>query len=317
MVRGVFLSLLVHAAVFAMIAIGWPQPRNDCERLVDRLRGENPAITDIDILMQAPQCAAQLDLAVEFTDVGLVADMAAIPDAKVTEEAPVPDAPADETTPEIDNPDELTPEDNLDVNRVRADEEPDAAAVDERAAPKTAQDKKADKKPEDEPLVQKTKPKPKDDFEGLLSDAESALRNKSQTKRAQTANDEPPPIQKPVLDKAQAPRAGAGDRKGNTASLAASLNRQISVCWQGVDDLPKEDQIVVTLNVSLARDGSVIGDPELISPTSRPMGRAGLPVDHALRAVRKCAPYKLPAQDYDYWKDIQVPIGPKDKMSFN
>ncbi len=317
MMRGLFLSLLVHAAVFALVAIGWPQPKSDCEKLVEKLRAGAPGIEEIDILMQAPQCAAQLDLAVEFVDVGLVADMAAIPDAKVAEEEIKPDEPTEITTPEIEDPDNLTPDEAIDVNRERAEDDPEDAAIDERAQKKTEADKKATTKPKDEPLVTKERPKPKDSLEDLLSNADSVLRDKSRTQRKQTASDEPAPIQKPVLDKAQTPRAGAGERKGNTASLAASLNQQISYCWRGIEDLPKEDQIVVTMNVSLAKDGTVIGDPELVSPASRPIGRAGVPVDLALRAVRKCAPYKLPPQDYDYWKDIQVPIGPKDKLTFN
>lgn len=317
MLRGLFLSLIVHAAVFALIAIGWPEPRSECERLVEKIRGGAPGIADIDILMQAPQCAAQLDLAVEFVDVGLVADMAAIPDAKVTEEDIKPDEPDDETVPEIEDPDNLTPDEAIDVNRARAEEEPVDAVLDERADKKPAPGNKTPDKPKDTPLVEKARPQPKDDLEALLADADLVLRNKSQTQRARTASDEPAPIQKPVLDKAQAPRAGAGERKGNTASLAASLNQQISYCWRGIEDLPKEDQIVVTLNMSLAKDGTLLGDPELVTPSSRPIGRAGVPVDLALRAVRKCAPYKLPPQDYDYWKDIQVPIGPKDKLSFN
>ena len=40
------------------------------------------------------------------------------------------------------------------------------------------------------------------------------------------------------------------------------------------------------------------------------VGRSGLAVDLALRAVRKCEPYKLPEDSYEQWKDIVVTIGP-------
>ena len=90
------------------------------------------------------------------------------------------------------------------------------------------------------------------------------------------------------------------------------MRRQIGYCWNGIDDLPKEDQINVVVRLKLARDGSLTNSAELIMPKSRPIGRSGIPVDLALRAVRKCAPYKLPADDYDQWQEIDVTIGPEN-----
>ena len=41
-----------------------------------------------------------------------------------------------------------------------------------------------------------------------------------------------------------------------------------------------------------------------------PIGRRGVVVQRALTAVRQCANYQLPEDDYDEWKDIEVTIGP-------
>ncbi len=311
MVRGLLFSLIVHAVAFGIILVGWPQRTSECEREIARLRADNPGLDDVDIMLRVPQCASFLDIAVEIVDVGLVADIAPVDvpdDTKPEDTERVPD-PADMTVPELDD---LTPEEDLAVNRERAEDEPDDAAIDDRADAKVAPDKDALKKPKKDPLVEKTRPRPKDDLEALLADAENVLKDKSTAQRRKTASDEPEPIQKPVLPDVQTPRPGAGERKGNTASLSAALRKQIEYCWRGIDDLPPEDQIDVVIKMSLSRDGMIAGDAELVTPRSRPMGRAGIPVDTALRAVRKCAPYKLPVEDYDLWKDIEVTIGPRD-----
>jgi hypothetical protein len=52
------------------------------------------------------------------------------------------------------------------------------------------------------------------------------------------------------------------------------------------------------------------GNVELVNPRSRPVGRSGIAVDVALRAVRKCQNYQLPADDYDLWQDMNIVIGP-------
>jgi hypothetical protein len=260
--------------------------------------------------MRLPQCASSIDVPIDLVDVSLVTDLAAIPDADLAAAEPVPeDTPDIETVPEIIDPNNLTPDENPDVNTARAEDD-DSLAVDQRPTEKPADASDAPVKTDD-PLIEKTLPKAASDSLDFLDDLESQLKTKSRTQRAKTPSDEPPPIQKPVLDKAQAPRAGAGERKGNTASLQASLRRQIEYCWRGIEDLPAEDQIDVVLDMSLAEDGALLGEPALVTPRSRPVGRTGIPVDIALRAVRRCAPYKLPIDDYEYWKDIRVTVGPR------
>src|SRR5690606_23217067 len=110
----------------------------------------------------------------------------------------------------------------------------------------------------------------------FLNDFEDVLKTKAQNQRKAPPPAEPPRIQKPVLTDAQEPRRGAGNRTGNTASLQAAVRRQIGYCWNGVDDLPKEDQINVVVRLKLARDGTLSNSAELITPKSRPIGRSGI-----------------------------------------
>ncbi|MDP1555766.1 MAG: hypothetical protein Q8S09_16660 [Hyphomonas sp.] len=300
MLRGFTVSALVHASVLAMAMMSWPQPASECDRAIERLRRENPGIRSIEIVMQLPQCASVADLPIDFEDVGLVsnvADLRKAPD-------PVAEAPPPEPEPEVEPappepvPEEVAPEPEEAVPDPRAEKEPE---------PKKPEPKKPEpKKPE--PLIKKEPPKePKKDDLAFLDDFDKALQDKRQTRPRATPAEA---TDRPAIGNADRDRQGAGDRTGNTASLQAALRRQIGYCWRGIEDLPKEDQIDVEIQMKLKLDGTLDGNAELISPRSRPVGRSGLAVDLALRAVRKCEPYKLPEDAYQEWKDIIVTIGP-------
>ncbi len=294
MMRGLAISTLVHASVLAMAVVSWPQPKDDCEREIDRLRRETPGISSIEIIMRLPQCAASAELPIDFVEIGRVSDVAAMRKA----ETPVEKPPAAEPEPEpvADPAPEPPPP------------EPDEVPVPD---PKTPEREKPPEKKLPEPkkdLIDKPPPPKKRDDLDFLDDFDKTLRDKQQTDRRQVTEPD-----RPDLTNADRDREGAGDRRGNTASLQAALRRQIGYCWRGIEDLPREDQIDVVLRVELNRDGSLATNVDLISPSSRPIGRSGLAVDLALRAVRKCAPYKLPEDDYEEWQLIDVTIGPRSQ----
>ncbi|MFT5774334.1 hypothetical protein [Hyphomonas sp.] len=319
MLRGFALSALLHASVLALAVMSWPNQKSECDKAIAKLERDEPGLGPIDILMRLPECANAIDVPIEFLDIGLVTNVSAIPKAEVKPEAePVPEeTPEEEAKP--DDQKDLTA-DEVDANDTRAEEpsEDDIVVEDEKAepdpepAPVKEPEKKKPEPKKEEKLVQKTKPKTESDDLDFLNDFEDVLKTKAKNERKAPPAQEPPRIQKPMLADAQQPRKGAGERTGNTASLQAAVRRQIGYCWNGIDDLPKEDQINVVVRLKLARDGSLSNSAELILPKSRPIGRSGIPVDLALRAVRKCAPYKLPADDYDQWQEIDVTIGPEN-----
>ena len=319
MLRGFTLSTLLHATVIAAAVFTWPREQSECDKKIERLEREQPGLSQVDILMRLPQCASTIDVPIDFVEIGLVTDIAAVqkpeeppeeePEETVPEEQPEQVEPSEEA--------EDAPEEEVEVNETRETEpeEEEVVVEDPKAEPEEEPEKPEPKKEpppkkEEPKLIEKQKPKSESDELDFLNDFEDILKDKAQSQRKAAVEQAPPPINKPVLRDVQEPRPGAGERRGNTASLQAALRRQIGYCWNGVDDLPKEDQIDVVIGVKLNIDGSLDGSAKLISPRSRPMGRSGIPVDLALRAVRKCAPYQLPEDDYDEWKDIEVTIGP-------
>lgn len=306
MLRGLTVSALVHASVLAMAVISWPQKKDDCQEQIDRLRRQQPGISSVEILMQLPQCASSADLPIDFVEIGRISNVADLRKSDTPEPDPEPAAP--EPEPEVPPPPpepEPTPQAPEPEVEVPDPRKPEPEPEPKKPEPKKEEPKKEEPKPK--PPVQKPPEKPKDDL-SFLDDFESALQSrKTQERRPETQQTD-----RPVLSNADRDQQGAGARTGATASLQAALRRQIGECWPTVDDLPPEHQIDVVVGVQLARDGSLISS-KLISPGSRPVGRSGIAVDRALLAVRKCGEttYRLPAEDYELWKDINVTLGPR------
>lgn len=89
-------------------------------------------------------------------------------------------------------------------------------------------------------------------------------------------------------------------------ALNQEISRQLKPHWKaptGAD----ADQLVTVLRWRLNRDGSIASGPELVSQTGKTASNAPqqqLHVEAAMKAVKAAAPFKLPAEFYDYWKTI-------------
>jgi outer membrane biosynthesis protein TonB len=111
---------------------------------------------------------------------------------------------------------------------------------------------------------------------------------------------------------ASAPNAKAADRniKGvgamnaMTADLQDALRSQIAQCWSPPVGAPRAEELIVDFDLFLNQDGSVAQPPQLLasSSTADPYTRAA--AEAARRAIYECAPYKLPADRYSQWREI-------------
>ena len=74
-------------------------------------------------------------------------------------------------------------------------------------------------------------------------------------------------------------------------------------CW---NLLPSEieSRLSVRLLVNLNQDGSVAGSPQILEQDNSPIGIAIARA--AVTAVRKCGPYRLAAEKYDNWRQVDV-----------
>jgi len=109
---------------------------------------------------------------------------------------------------------------------------------------------------------------------------------------------------------------GTADRVTVEARVAALVDRHLRRCWRMPDDLPDPDRLVVTLAFQLNRNGTLSGQPRVVSPRNytfdAPMNEA---VNRAMRAVRQCDPYTILTDDpivgphFDIWREQEVTFG--------
>jgi colicin import membrane protein len=92
------------------------------------------------------------------------------------------------------------------------------------------------------------------------------------------------------------------------AKLAASLRSQFYRCWAppaGTGVPP------VTVRFELNQDGWLAGDPVVV-PGDVQNTKFQPAAESALRAVRACAPLKLPAAQYDAWREVEITFDPRE-----
>lgn len=100
---------------------------------------------------------------------------------------------------------------------------------------------------------------------------------------------------------------GYGLESAMTMDLSDALSEQIGKCWSPPIGAPRAEELVVDFDLFLTQDGRVAQPPQLTASSrdaaaSDPYTRAS--ADAARRAIYECQPYKLPADRYSQWQEI-------------
>lgn len=98
---------------------------------------------------------------------------------------------------------------------------------------------------------------------------------------------------------------GIGQQNAMTMDLVDSLRNQIAQCWSPPVGAPNAQELVVDYDLFLNPDGSIAQPPQLVgnsASASSPYARAAQ--EAARRAIYTCQPYKLPADRYSQWREI-------------
>ena len=95
-----------------------------------------------------------------------------------------------------------------------------------------------------------------------------------------------------------------------TASELDALRRQIRRCWNPPVGAAGVATLTARVNFTLNQDGSLSSSPTLLNASPDPTFIAL--ADSAVRAVNRCAPYSLPFEKYESWKDVTVNFTPQD-----
>lgn len=215
---------------------------------------------------------------------------AARPEPEPVEEDPEPELPDIEPDPVLPEPEpEIVPE--------PVASEPEAIPEDPRDDPEVVEDVVE----EVEEIVPEPTPEPEpEEPQGLNLDRLGDLVERSREQAPQNAD-------------TGAFRNAVGSGEDMTASLSTILSSQIAQCNRTMADAPADMELGVIVEVRLQRDGTLDGAPRLkdagrINNSSNPYLRvAG---QRALRAVINCAPYRLPSENYQQWRLLEVAIRP-------
>ena len=234
-----------------------------------------------------------------------------------TRVATKPDAPKEPETPPAPPKEEPVPEKPKPQAAVEPEPLPEPEPVvepapvpDEPAPPKPeVVEKKAEETPPPPAPPPpnpkpRPKPKPKPEKPKLNVDELAALLNK--------IPDEPPPVEPSQTD--GVPTQGdieqlLGNDAANSADLIDYLSQATSKCWSPPTGVAEAQDLVISVKINFAEDGSVTGTPEVMNNSPNPL--FGVAAAAAVRAVLICAPYdKLPRDRYEEWRETQINFNP-------
>jgi colicin import membrane protein len=251
------------------------------------------------------------------------------PIAKKIDEPPPPPEPAPGPTPDEKKllEQKLEDEKKADEAKKKADDE---------AKKKAEEDEKKKKAKEDERKKKLAEEKKKKQEEAKKK-AEAAKKKFDPSKIASIldkAPDDSPP--KALLDKdprkkgQQASGSSttetktgkeAGTATGTDTVLSAReqdllkgmLKSQLNGCWRPPGTGGGSEVPVVVLHWEMNPDGSVVGEPRVTSAPSTTAGQVY--AEAALRAVKTCAPFRLPPDKYESgWKYVDWTFDPREML---
>ena len=110
-----------------------------------------------------------------------------------------------------------------------------------------------------------------------------------------------------VIGIAPAISQGAAPQSDNAANLADAFRTQVMKCWNPQVNALHPEDLVVDFDLFLNEDGSVVRLPQLVgnSRTAAASNRyTNAAAAAAMRAILTCAPYKLPPDRYNEWREI-------------
>ena len=101
-----------------------------------------------------------------------------------------------------------------------------------------------------------------------------------------------------------------------TASEWQALTKRVRDCWQvpvRVRDVPN---LSVTVQVKLARDGSLAEQPKVLN--SNPDPRFAVAAKSVLAELTRCAPFSfLPTSKYAAWQEFTAVFDPRELVGAN
>lgn len=140
----------------------------------------------------------------------------------------------------------------------------------------------------------------------------------------------PKPVVKPKSDDtadaitqalAQAEKEAANARASSaptgpplTGGERDGLVLAVQDCWNVPVGLANDGSLAVVVAVEMNKDGSLAGAPKLIDPAGAPTGAIKQAYEAGRRALIRCAPYALPKDKYEHWRQLEVVFNPENMV---
>jgi hypothetical protein len=90
------------------------------------------------------------------------------------------------------------------------------------------------------------------------------------------------------------------------------LKAQLNKCFVLPPGVARTDRIKMIMRVELTRDGALARDPIVLDGAAPAIGYPMML--SAIRALRRCAPYHLPADKYADWQMLEIDFSPDDML---
>ena len=273
--RALLVSLLIHAGIIAAGLIFLPKASQVLE---------NTPIVPVQLVALSERTnvrAAAPDPEPEERPEETVED--AIED---TPAAPEPEPVVPEAEPELIDPDPVTPEPEPEPEPDPVEPEPEPEEEPEPQTPPTQRNREPERPSEPS-------------LEDMLNNLAGQV--------AETRNNSGTPEQGDN-------RSSAGDGSAMTATLQDMVSSHLSRCWRNSLDAPEPDELGVTLQLQLSRNGELSSPPRLVDQgriLSSPNPYLRIAGERAMRAAVECAPYPLPPEAYSQWRQIEVNFSPE------
>ena len=101
-------------------------------------------------------------------------------------------------------------------------------------------------------------------------------------------------------------------KKPLTKEEEQNLVLNIRQCWNVPVGLENDSSNVIIMGIKLSIDGNLEEDPVNLSPNSG-VGMIQA-YEAARRAVLRCQPYKLPADKYETWREMEIELDPSEMV---
>ena len=223
---------------------------------------------------------------------------------------PVEFVTLDDVTRNVAEPANEEPQDGVAETRPSMDSIiPEAVPTLDSALSQSAVEEEAETPRPMPTVAPRTKPRPPS---ALDTSRIAALIDRSKQQTATTP--EPVDNTEKIEDAIERSQMSQMEARRATITLQALIGSKVESCWSIPAGSKGADDLAVRIKIFLRVDGTLQRPPELMdrSRLSDPFYRAA--AESAERAIRRCAPYELPLEQYDIWRELIFTFDPKELL---